>query len=234
MPPRRRPDRLLAIVDAATEVFAQEGFGAAQMTDIARMANLSVGTLYNYVEGKDALLLLSAERPFMDICAGREFPIAAPDRVELISRLEETLAEHIRIPMLERALAGPSTGNQLIASVDGIVGELFDLIASTRIGADALEKSARDAPDLAALFYFHVRLPLLKQLTMYLEMVDAARRSPSSVAPEHAARFVLETVTWWARHRHRDPDPPILEELEARQVAVALVAGFLSGGSGEQ
>ena len=101
------------------------------------------------------------------------------------------------------------------------------------LGADALEKSAQDAPDLAALLDVHVRLPLLKQLIRYLEMVDAVRRIPSPVTPEYAARFILETVTWWARHRHRDPDPPLLEESEAREVAVALVAGFFSGRSGE-
>jgi AcrR family transcriptional regulator len=233
VPPRRQPDRLLAIVDAATEVFAQKGFGAAQMNDVARMANVSVGTLYNYVEGKESLLLLSAERPFIDICAGREFPVAAPDRVELVSRLEKTLTEHIRVPALERALADPLPGNALRPQIDDIVAGLFVLIASTRVGADAREKSAQDAPDLAALFYVHVRLRLLKQLIRYLEMVDAVRRLPSPVTPEYAARFMLETVTWWARHRHRDPDPPMLEESEAREVAVALVAGFFSGGWGE-
>ena len=74
MPPRRSPQRLLDIVDAATEVFAQIGYAAAQMTDVARMAGVSVGTLYNYVEGKGALLLLCAERPFADITEGRDAP----------------------------------------------------------------------------------------------------------------------------------------------------------------
>jgi AcrR family transcriptional regulator len=227
MPPRRQPERLLAIVDAAAEVFAQKGFAAAQMVDVARMAGVSVGTLYNYVEGKEALLLLCAERPFIDIGAGRELPVAAPDRVELISRLERTLTEHVRVSGLERALALPLPEDRLRTQIEGIVGELFDLIASTRVGADAMEKSARDAPDLAALFYLHVRVRLLHQLVRYLEMVDGERHLPSPVTPEHAARFVLETVTWWARHRHRDPDPPRLDESEAREVAVALVAGFL-------
>jgi AcrR family transcriptional regulator len=234
MPPRRRTERLLAIVDAATEVFAQKGFAAAQMTDVARMASVSVGTLYNYVEGKEALLLLSAERPFIDIGVGREYPIAAPNRVELISRLEGTLTEHVRVPALERALAQPVQEEQLDAQIGDIVGELFGLIASTRVGADALEKSARDAPDLAALFYLHIRVRLVEQLVRYLETVDATRRIPAPVTPEYGARFLLETVTWWARHRHRDPDPPKIDESQARDVAVALVSGFLSSGPAEQ
>jgi AcrR family transcriptional regulator len=204
------------------------------MTDVARMASVSVGTLYNYVEGKEVLLLLSAERPFIDIYAGREFPIAEPNRIELISRLEETLTEHVRVPALERALSSPVQDGWLEEQIGDIAGELFDLVASTRAGADALEKSARVAPDLAALFYFHVRVPLLEQLVAYLAMVDASRQTPSRVAPEYAARFILETITWWARHRHRDPDPPKLGESEAREVAVALVTGVLSGKPSEQ
>ena len=228
MPPSRRPDRLLAIVDAAAEVFAQKGFAAAQMVEVAQMAGVSVGTLYNYVEGKEALLLLCAERPFIDICAGRDLPIAGPVRAELVSRLEATLTEHVRVPALERALGVPFRSDQLSAQLDGIVGQLFDLIASTRVGADVMEKSAREAPDLATLFYLHVRVRLLRQLVGYFQMVDDAGHLPSPVTPEYAARFVLETVTWWARHRHRDPDPPKVDEPQARRVAVALVAGCLT------
>src|SRR5450432_858148 len=97
MPPRRSPERLLDIVDAATEVFAQVGFAAAQMVDVAVAAGLSVGTLYNYVEGKSALLLLCAERPFADITAGRELPVSTPDRAELIARLDRMLDRHVRV-----------------------------------------------------------------------------------------------------------------------------------------
>ena len=144
------------------------------MVDVAKMAGVSAGTLYNYVEGKEALLLLCAERPFMDIRAGRELPVAAPDRVELVSRLEQTLAEHVRVPALERALTFPFEADQLTTQIDDIVGQLFGLIASTRVGADAIEKSALDAPELATLFYLHIRVRILNQLVCYLEMVDRA------------------------------------------------------------
>ena len=123
---------MLTIVDAATEVFAQTGFAAAQMVDVARMAGVSVGTLYNYVEGKSALLLLCAERPFTDITQGRELPVPTPDRVELIARLDETLVNHVHVVALDRALRTPlhRTGREV--QLAEIVGELFDLISATR------------------------------------------------------------------------------------------------------
>jgi AcrR family transcriptional regulator len=227
VPPSRTPERLLAIVDAATEVFAQRGYASAQMLDVARGANVSVGTLYNYVEGKGALLLLCAERPFADIAAGRSLPVPTPDRDELIARLDHTLATHVRVHALDRALGEEVPANAVEAQMREIVGELFDLLAATRVAADAMERSARDAPDLAELFYRRVRVRLLDQLVEYLTRAHAARPPAAPLTPEIAARAVLETVTWWARHRHRDPAPPVVDEAQAREIAVILATGSL-------
>jgi AcrR family transcriptional regulator len=215
------------IVDAATEVFAQTGFAGAQMVDVARMAGVSVGTLYNYVEGKGALLLLCAERPFVDITEGRDLPVPTPDRVEMVARLDETLGRHVRVAALERALASPLRPSDLDVQIADIVGELFDLISATRVAADAMERSARDAPDLGALFYRRVRVGLLEQLVRYCRKVHKMTPLPPPLNPDLAARSVLETVTWWARHRHRDPAPPNIDDATARQVAVTLVSAIL-------
>ena len=228
MPPRRRPERLLAIVDAATEVFAQTGFAATQMVDVARAAGVSVGTLYNYVEGKGALLLLCAERPFADITHDVQLPVPAPDRADLVARLDKTLTEHVRVAALEHALTAKVERTAIDAQVGTIAGELFDLIAATRVAADAMERSAREAPDLGALFYTRVRVRLLDQLIEYCERIDAVRPLPGPVTPDLAARSMLETVTWWARHRHRDPAPPAIDDARARAVAITLVVGALS------
>lgn len=227
MPPRRRPERLVAIVDAATEVFGQVGFARAQMADVARTAGVSVGTLYNYVEGKGALLLLCAERPFVDITDGRDLPVQTPDRLELVARLDEVLVRNVRVAALDRAVRAPVRApvrvDEIEAQVGEIAGELFDLVARTRAAADAMERSAVDAPDLGALFYRRVRFRLLDQLTRYLRKVDLVAPLAPPLTPDLAARSVLETVTWWARHRHRDPDPPAIDDAEARAVAIALV-----------
>ena len=106
------------------------------------MAGVSVGTLYNYVEGKGALLLLCAERPFTDITEGRDLPVPTPDRVELIARLDETLVRHVHVATLDRALRTPLQREGLESQLGHIVGELFDLISVTRVAADAMERSA--------------------------------------------------------------------------------------------
>lgn len=53
---RRRPaDRPGEIVDAALAVFAERGFAAAKLDDIARRAGVSKGALYLYFETKEEL-----------------------------------------------------------------------------------------------------------------------------------------------------------------------------------
>ncbi len=50
------------IVEAATRVFAQKGFSRATTREVAREAGVSEGTIYNYFEDKDALLMAILER----------------------------------------------------------------------------------------------------------------------------------------------------------------------------
>lgn len=45
-----------AILDAAREVFAEMGYGAASVRDIVRRTDLASGTFYNYFADKDAVL----------------------------------------------------------------------------------------------------------------------------------------------------------------------------------
>jgi AcrR family transcriptional regulator len=45
------------IVEAATRVFAEKGFRRATTREVAREAGISEGTIYNYFEDKDALLM---------------------------------------------------------------------------------------------------------------------------------------------------------------------------------
>src|SRR3954464_7728803 len=53
---RRLPEeRPAQILDAALDVFAEHGLGAARLEDIAKRAGLSKGTIYLYFPNKEAL-----------------------------------------------------------------------------------------------------------------------------------------------------------------------------------
>lgn len=59
---RLRAETVKAISDAAEEVFARRGVRDARMEEIAARAGVSVGTLYNHFDDRDALLRDLIER----------------------------------------------------------------------------------------------------------------------------------------------------------------------------
>jgi AcrR family transcriptional regulator len=83
---RIRETTVQAILTAAEEVFADAGFHAAKMGDIATKAGVSVGTLYNHFEDREALLggLLAAKR------------------AELIASVDRAIEEGANRPLRER------------------------------------------------------------------------------------------------------------------------------------
>jgi AcrR family transcriptional regulator len=53
---RINPDKSTMILESAEKVFAKKGYDSAKMTEIARLAGVADGTIYEYFENKDLLL----------------------------------------------------------------------------------------------------------------------------------------------------------------------------------
>jgi len=62
-------DKREAILKAATEVFARNGFFQSQVADVAREAGVAAGTVYLYFRSKDDLLVSLFERTMRDAIA---------------------------------------------------------------------------------------------------------------------------------------------------------------------
>lgn len=58
---RKRLERRLEILEAAAVIFLRKSFDDTRIEQIARQADVSVGTVYNYFPTKDALLLALAD-----------------------------------------------------------------------------------------------------------------------------------------------------------------------------
>jgi AcrR family transcriptional regulator len=68
-------DRWSAIVDAALEVFAEKGYQAASVQDIAARVGLLKGSLYYYMSSKEDLLFAICQRAYQrtaDVIVGDE------------------------------------------------------------------------------------------------------------------------------------------------------------------
>ncbi len=59
--PARVRERRAALVQAAVNVFAEKGFHASKVADVAQVAGLSQGSVYNYVSSKEDLLYMVTE-----------------------------------------------------------------------------------------------------------------------------------------------------------------------------
>jgi len=57
MPRKKQEEKYNKILEAATRVFAREGFHNAKIEDVAKEAGVAHGTVYLYFEGKDDLLI---------------------------------------------------------------------------------------------------------------------------------------------------------------------------------
>jgi AcrR family transcriptional regulator len=227
MPRRRPPDRLDQILDAATRVFARTGLENSKMSDVAAEAGVSHGTLYNYVESKEALFRLLLDRGIgTPKPAASTLPLKSPSASALARRMDEAIAATFGLPKLEAALARRRVTNAA-AELTEVIDELYERTLATRQAADVVERSARDVPELAAVFYGKVRRNLFEQIERLV-----ARRIASGHYrdrdPSVLARLIIETVTTFARHIYNDVEPPAFDLAAARGTIIeTLVAGIL-------
>jgi AcrR family transcriptional regulator len=227
---RTRPaDRFSQLRDAALTVFASKGLRRARMSDVAEAMGVSAGSLYNYVESKEALfhwLVGLGTGGTVEEPARLPIPTPPPGATEALLRAQ--LAEGMRLPSLEAALARRRVGDAR-AELRGIVLELYQRIERTRGPLAAIERSSIDQPELFDLYFRGARRALFAALERYV-----AKRAKSGHFAEIgdvtvAARFIVETVSYFGRHRFGDADPDLLPDPETvrQEVLRRIVASFV-------
>src|SRR5215469_14266907 len=110
---RRKDARPGEIVDAALEVFAEKGFAAAKLDDIARRAGISKATLYLYFDTKEEIFRAVARAAVASLLGALESPAEASDGpfAELVPRLLSHAAGMMkggRMPAIARMVIGES------------------------------------------------------------------------------------------------------------------------------
>jgi len=85
---RRKEARPAEILDAALTVFAERGYAATRMDDIAARAGVTKGTIYLYFDSKDAVF-----RSLVQHAIGREIDTLAGD----VARYEGRMSDLLRL-----------------------------------------------------------------------------------------------------------------------------------------
>jgi AcrR family transcriptional regulator len=218
-------DRLQRLVEAATTVFIEQGFRHTRMEDVAEVLGIAKGTLYLYVESKEALFDLAcraADRPFEP---PKDLPVRSPAPGATLRYIGERLAAGQVMPSLGAALAGPSLPT--IDELAAIAGDIYDALARSKVGIKLVDRSARDIPELGKLWFGGARTFLVDALSHYL--ADRIKRGylRSALDVPIAARFMVETCSFWAVHRHWDSAKQDLSEERARAAVIDLVGAAL-------
>jgi len=218
-------DRLSRLVDVATGVFIEQGFRHTRMEDVAEALGVAKGTVYLYVENKEALFDLvcrSADRPFEQ---PPELPVKSPAAGATIRYIVDRLSSGQVMPALAEALAGGrrAARDELAA----IVGDIYDAMARNRVGIKLVDRSARDLPELGKIWFGGARGVLVEALSGYLDAKVRARRLRAPVDVGINARFIVETCAFWAVHRHWDAQRQDLPEERVRAAVVDLVVAAL-------
>jgi AcrR family transcriptional regulator len=222
------PDRFAQLVRCATAVFIEYGYRRTQMDDVAAALGVAKGTLYLYVESKEALFDLVAR------CADVEpallqfapLPWPTPQPGATLAYVRERLAKEQTLPTLTAALTRQRVKDAR-AELVAILTELYDTLARNRHGIKLLDRSAQDLPELAALWFDTARGGLIATLAHYLE--TRMQRKLLRPLPDAAvtARLIIEAVSFWAVHRHWDPRPQVVEETVARDTVVQFILNAL-------
>jgi AcrR family transcriptional regulator len=220
-------DRFEQLVHCATQVFIDRGYAHTQMADVAEAMGIAKGTLYLYVESKEALFDLVCR------AADREQPLETPPTLPLrtpkpgaaLKYVRQRLAKNHLLPTLAAAVQRPRVSDAG-AELEGVVREIYATLARNRTGIKLMDRSAQYHPELAALWFKGARGELVERLSQYLG--DRIRRKLLCPVPDTAvaARVIIETITTWAVHRHWDPSPQAIDA----QVAEDTVVQFIIGG----
>jgi AcrR family transcriptional regulator len=226
---RRPAGRIQELVETATAVFIAQGYRRTQIADVAHAMGVAKGTVYLYVESKEALFDLALR------CADAPRPLAAPVSLPLRTPPSGATLRYVRARLAAAQPAAPivaATAQRRVgdigAELDGLLRGLYAAMARHRTGIKLVDRCAADYPELARLWFAHGREAVVAALARYLE--TRARRLAPLPDVAVAARLIVETIVFWAVHRHWDPAPQAVDEGRAETSVVRLLTNTLLAG----
>jgi AcrR family transcriptional regulator len=221
---------LTDVATAAVRVLTAKGYRATGISDVSTALGLSHGALYTYVRSKEALLYLAMARLIRpELLDTMALPVQPPTEDDFVALARHWLDPGF--PALTTALDRPrvaADGGGVRAELGGIVDELYAFIEGNRDTLALVMQIAQELPEMFQFWFVERRRGHFAALSRYLE--DRIRTGHLRAVPDvsTAARFIAETVAWFAWHRKGDPDSAMLTDERCRAtVRHLLLAAFL-------
>lgn len=196
------------------------------MADVGAAAGMSSGSVFNYVESKEALFHLVFTRAFGTVGDGPDdLPLPTPE-AGATARLIEAKLRSIPVPYLKAAL-GEDDPADVGAELRGIVLERYAIQEGLWPVLAVIERCAAEVPEIEEFYFRRTRVGYFGRLAAYLE--KRARSGHLRAMPDFAvsARIVSEMISWFAWHRKEGRDARIYDDDAARETVVAFVCAAL-------
>lgn len=227
----RAATRSLAdVAAAAAQVFTQRGYREAGISDVAKALGLSHGALYTYVHSKEALLYVALAWSIdQELMAGLETPVRLSSEEEIVA-LARRWTDAEGLPKLAAASARRRV-EAVREEFGEIVDELYTFIATNRDVLALVAQCARELPEMFQFWFVQRRRGHFDALSGYLRKRIRSGHLREVPDVPTAARFIAETVAWFAWHRLGDPDSAMLTDEHCRATVHHLLTSAFLGDS---
>ena len=185
--------RIKAIAAAATRLFLRQGYSKTQISHIAKVVGVSVGTIYLEFSGKQEILHFILQCVLDPGFADQklETPIANERfsglKDEITATFEQTAASFAK--HLEE-----DTDDYSFAA---LLSDTFDLLSRYAVGCLFIEKNQFDFPALA-MDYKRYRKRFFETMRLYVERFIQNGTVRPLENPEISTILIIEILSWWA------------------------------------
>jgi AcrR family transcriptional regulator len=217
-----REGRLGEIARAALAAFQQNGYRLTQIVHVSERLGVSVGSLYRYVDSKEALFHIAALESLERLPQTSPLPVKVRGLDETVAVISELAMADPLWPTL-RELVGRLPSSDAKAEAREIAGELFDVMLARARFINLLDRCAQDIPELAEFFDARIRRRLMADLVTWVVRRGLAAEGGRADA-EALARGAMEAVAWLAKNRPGDRTAGAISDAQARAAAVRIFA----------
>jgi AcrR family transcriptional regulator len=225
---RRGVDRTREVAAAALAAFCDGGFRLTQIAHVAERLGVSVGTIYRYVDSKEALFHLAVLESLREAPETLDAPLKVVGIGESAQRVRVAIVSEPLWRQLEAVLAAPPPADAA-AEAREIAEHLYESLSRCAPAIRLLDRCAHEIPELAEIFDEQVRARVMGDLSAWVAKRGLADEAgtPSAAA---LARGALEAIAWLAKTRHGDPTATWMTEDQARAAAVRIFVNALAPG----
>ncbi len=215
--------RFTQLIEVATKTFVARGYRLTQMSDIAEALGVAKGTLYGYVESKEALFDAAIRLADGQGPEPGALPLPTPEADSTVQYVQARLLQEAQEFELVRALSRPEGARAKANEFESIVRDLYRRMWRNRRALKLVDRCAIDHPELAAVWFEQGRNGQVTLLAAYLEKCIAEGKMRPVHDAQLAARMVLETVALWAIHMPWDVSPRRFAEDEVESAVVDML-----------